>query len=304
MDGQLIQQEQQGTIKIIQSINQIDTQIQSLYQQLEQLSVVSNPDLNKQQQILDEIQQLQTLKEDLYNNVSENYASTQANVVESRNALVNEVAVGQIVQNELKHANKNLKVLQNQRNDNLRMAEINDYYSEKYLTQTNVMKTIVYFCIPILILGILMKKEIIPKNIALGIIGILAGICIFVIIMQTIDIIQRSNMVFSEYKFTTNPDELANEAGSGNGSQPQTVDMTLNCAGESCCPTGNSYGTIWDASNNQCVTQSYLDTTSEGFVGERCLQNSFNKCDFNINVFKNNHNINAYNDKQMDYTEF
>ena len=62
----MIQQEQQSTIQIIQSINQIDTQIKSLYQNLEQISVTSNPDLNKQQQILDEIQQLQTLKEDLY----------------------------------------------------------------------------------------------------------------------------------------------------------------------------------------------------------------------------------------------
>ena len=81
----MIQQEQQSTIQLIQSINQIDTQIQSLYQNLEQISVTSNPDLNKQQQILDEIQQLQTLKEDLYKNVSDNYASAQANVVEGRN---------------------------------------------------------------------------------------------------------------------------------------------------------------------------------------------------------------------------
>jgi len=300
----MIQQEQQNTIQIIQSINQIDTQIKLLYQNLEQISVTSNPDLNKQQQILDEIQQLQTLKEDLYKNVSDNYASTQSNVIEARNALVNEVAVSGVVQNELKNANKNLKTLQKQRYDNLRMAEINDYYSEKYSTQTNVMKTIVYFCIPIIILGILMKKEIIPKNIALGIIGVIAGICIFIVIMQSIDIMRRSNMVFSEYKFTSNPDELATEAGSGNGTQPQAMDMSLNCIEEACCPTGNSFGTVWDASNNQCVTQSYLDTTTEGFVGEKCLQNSFNKSDFNINVFKNTNNVVGYNETQEDYAKF
>ena len=184
------------------------------------------------------------------------------------------------------------------------MAEINDYYSEKYSTQTNVMKTIVYFCIPIIILGILMKKEIIPKNIALGIIGVIAGICIFIVIMQSIDIMRRSNMVFSEYKFTSNPDELATEAGSGNGTQPQAMDMSLNCIEEACCPTGNSFGTVWDASNNQCVTQSYLDTTTEGFVGEKCLQNSFNKSDFNINVFKNTNNVVGYNGSQEDYAKF
>jgi len=184
------------------------------------------------------------------------------------------------------------------------MAEINDYYSDKYSTQTKIMKTIVYFCIPILILGILMKKEFIPTNIALAIIGLLSGICIFIVIMQSIDISSRSNMVFSEYNFESNPDELASEAGSGNGSQPQQLDMTLNCAGEACCPTGNNFGTTWDSTNKQCVTPDYLDKNSEGFVGERCLQNSFNKSDFNINVFQNTNSVTGYSENQEDYAKF
>ena len=53
----------------------------------------------------------------------------------------------------MKRTNKNLVLLQQERFNKLRMAEINDYYSDKYTTQTGVMKTIVYFCIPILILG-------------------------------------------------------------------------------------------------------------------------------------------------------
>ena len=79
-------------------------------------------------------------------------------------ALVNEVAVSGVVQNELKNANKNLKTLQKQRYDNLRMAEINDYYSEKYSTQTNVMKTIVYFCIPIIIFRNFNEERNYPKK--------------------------------------------------------------------------------------------------------------------------------------------
>jgi hypothetical protein len=304
MDSQMIQQEQKIDIEMIQTINQLDKQIKSLYEKIQQISVKSNPNLTDQTKILKEIEQLEALKEDLYTNIGDNYASTQANIVQSKADLANEVAVGNIVKNQLKNSNKNLKILNNQRYNNLRMAEINDYYSDKYSTQTKIMKTIVYFCIPILILGILMKKEFIPTNIALAIIGLLSGICIFIVIMQSIDISSRSNMVFSEYNFESNPDELASEAGSGNGSQPQQLDMTLNCAGEACCPTGNNFGTTWDSTNKQCVTPDYLDKNSEGFVGERCLQNSFNKSDFNINVFQNTNSVTGYSENQEDYAKF
>ena len=311
MDSQSIQQEQQRDIQTIQTINQIDSQMGSLYQNLEQLSVQSSPDLNKQNKIIQEIENLQKLKQNLYQNLSNSYSSMQANVAEARDALVNEVAVGNVVNNELQNANKNLKVLQQERFNKLRMAEINDYYSDKYTTQTDVMRTIVYFCIPILILGILMKKNIIPQNIALGIIGVLAGICIFIVIMQGIDIMRRSNMVFDEYKFPFDAEAAADQAGSGTGDQPVKRDLTLNCAGSACCPEGNDFGTTWDSTNKQCVTQDYLDShknddsTSEGFVGERCLQNSFSKSDFNVNVFKNTESVvKGFNIKQEEYAKF
>jgi len=309
----MIQQQKKSDAQMLTTINQIDSQMQSLYQNLERLSVQSSPDLNKQQQIINEIENLQKLKKDLYQNFSDSYASQQANVAESRDALVNEVAVGGVVQHELKNANKNLKLLEQQRFNELRMAEINDYYSDKYTTQTSVMKTIVYFSIPILILGILMKKEILSKNIALAIIGVLGGICVFIVIMQSIDIMRRSNMVFDEYNFPSNPDELANQAGSGTGAQPKARNMTLGCTGEACCPDGNNFGTTWDSDNKQCVTPDYLNsntntdtnTDTENFVGERCLQNSFNKSDFNVNIFKNNGgSVNGFSEKDDGYAKF
>ena len=92
----------------------------------------------------------------------------------------------------------NLDVLKNNRYNKLRMAEINNYYSAKYDTQSKVMKTIVYFCVPILILGILTKKEFIPQNIALMIISILIGVAVIMVGLQVIDIMRRDNMNFEE----------------------------------------------------------------------------------------------------------
>ncbi len=183
------------------------------------------------------------------------------------------------------------------------MAEINNYYSEKYGAQTNVMKTIVYFCIPILILGILMKKEILSKNISLALIGILVGLAIVVVVYQAIDLSRRSNMVFSEYNFPFDSENVDLNSDSNDDDQPKQQDRTMSCAAEACCPEGNDYGTVWDNTNKKCVTPSYKDSQSEGFVGSKCLQNSFGKSDFNVNVFKSNSKgVKGYSD--MDNTTF
>jgi hypothetical protein len=188
----------------------------------------------------------------------------------------------------------------------VRMAEINNYYSDKYIAQTNVMKTIVYFCIPILILGILMKKEFIPKNIATAFIGILVGLAVIVVIFQGIDLYSRSNMVYSEYKFPFDPNNVDLDSESNDDDQPKRKDRTLSCAAEACCPEGNVYGTVWDNSSKQCVTPKYKDSHSEGFVGSKCVQNAFGTSSFNINVFKNNSNgVKGYsNTDNTNYTTF
>jgi hypothetical protein len=306
MNSQIIQQELQRDNKTIQTISQIDAQIQNVYSNLELLSIQTSPDLKKQNALLEQIDKLQQLKSSLYTSVSDSYISTQSNVAEARNSLVNEMAVTNIVGQELQNANHNLSALEQARNNKVRMAEINNYYSEKYIAQTNVMKTIVYFCIPILILGILMKKEFIPNNIATAFIGILVGLAVVVVIFQGIDLYSRSNMVYSEYKFPFDPNNVDLDSESNDDDQPKRKDRTLSCAAEACCPEGNVYGTVWDNSSKQCVTPKYKDSHSEGFVGSKCVQNAFGTSSFNINVFKNNSNgVKGYsNTDNTNYTTF
>ena len=292
----MIQQDSTRVNQTLQTVGQIDAQIQSVYNNLEALSVQQNPDLNKQTQMLQKIEELQQLKSSLYTSINNSYADTQANVAQARNSLVDETAINGIIGQELKNVNKNLSTLEQARFNKVRMAEINNYYSDKYGAQTNVMKTIVYFCIPILILGILMKKEFISKNIATALIGILVGLVIIIVLFQAIDIARRNNMVFSEYNFPFNTDiDLDSESNSND--QPKQRDHSMSCVGEACCPDGNNFGTLWDKNQKKCVTPSYENSQSEPFVGARCLQNSFDKADFNVNIFKNNNQeVKGYTD--------
>jgi uncharacterized membrane protein (DUF485 family) len=313
MANNMIQQHEQKNMSIVTSINQIDAQISELYRNLEALSVQSNPDISKQTKILGQISELQQLKSNLYNNLNDSYSNIQLAVAESRNALVNETAMSNVIKHELSNVTTSLNTLKNNRADNLRLAEINNYYSSKYSTQTTVMKTIVYFCIPILIL---MRKEILPQNIALSIISIVIGIALVIIILQVIDIRQRSNMVFDEYNWNFDPNSVSVNRISNDADQPPTPSMesSLTCIGQECCPPGNTLGTVWNSTQQQCTanptqpasnTNTSVDaTTTEGFVGERCLKKVFDKFDFNVNIFKNNNVVHDFDENGLNYAKF
>ena len=176
---------------------------------------------------------------------------------------------------------------------------------QKYETQSKIMKTIVYFCIPILILGILLKKSIIPQNIALSLIGILTGLAVVVVFLQAVDVMRRDNMVFDEYKFPFDADSIDLSSDSNSDDQPKKTEWGLSCAGKACCPEGNDYGTVWDDTTKQCVTPQFQSSNSEGFVGERCLQSSFNKPTEEIKFFKNTGIIAGYGgDNNDNYAKF
>ena len=101
----------------ITTISQIDVQISDLYKELEKITVQQNPDLVKQQQLLDSIKQLQELKITLYNEVGDEYKLTQKNVVETRDNLVNDTAMANILNSEISNINDTLSGLKNTKNE-------------------------------------------------------------------------------------------------------------------------------------------------------------------------------------------
>jgi 2-oxo-4-hydroxy-4-carboxy--5-ureidoimidazoline (OHCU) decarboxylase len=313
-----IQQDEQQNMRIVTSINQIDAEISDLYGNLEVSSVNTSPDISNQQNTIKKIDTLQKLKTSLYTNLNDSYKATQLNLLEARDNLVNKVAMSNIAEHELSNTNTNLSVMKNIRNDKLRMAEINNYYSSKYDTQTTVMKTIIYFCIPILILGILVKKELLPQYIGISIIGVLCGLAIVVIYFQTVDIMRRDNMVFDEYDWGFNPKNVNLNDNSNDDDQPKMRnDLNNVCIGQACCPPGNTFGISWDASKKVCTTGETssslgkstdkdnvpLDTT-EPFVGSKLIKHVFDKSNFNVNIFKNTNKVLGFNGNDMNYAKF
>ena len=121
---------------IAQNNEQILNDIQSLQQMEQQLfnNLETNTTLTPQQQlqIVEKMNQLSNMRINLYqtlsgvNNFFENALSSSIGTLREQTA-----AIG-IVESELNQAKQRLEALQAEKNNKIRLVEINEYYGDKY----------------------------------------------------------------------------------------------------------------------------------------------------------------------------
>ena len=252
--------ENKQNIKSINRINQIDKEIQTLYMSLANLTMINNPDQQQINLITNEIKLLQDKKKKMYAMINNKYNNLQTDLDNTRNYMRNQKFINNVVRKEVNNTRDDLNGLKNIKNNNLRMAQINTYYNDKYKAYTQVMKMVVYFCIPILIIALLMKKNILSFNIGSIIISILIGFFLFFLFFRFIDLLRRDNMNFQEYEWPFNPENVYLNDESDPNDQPQeNNEMILSCFGEECCPQGNLNDTIWDNDLKQCVDKENIN---------------------------------------------
>jgi hypothetical protein len=79
-----------------------------------------------------------------------------------------------VIENELNDSKRRLNLLQAEKNNKIRLVGINTYYGKQYNAHKQIMKTIVFVCLPVLILTILTNKGILPSRLN----ALLSGIII------------------------------------------------------------------------------------------------------------------------------
>lgn len=244
--------------------------------------------------ILNDIQSLQTIEKQLFNNLEENTGLTteqQHKIIEKINdiskmrinlyqtlsgvnnffqnaltstkgTLVEQTAAIDIVENELNSAKKQLRLLEEEKNNKIRIVEINDYYGQKYEEHSYLMKILVIMLVPILILSILLQKGMVPEQvfyILVVIIAIIGG----VFLSRTLSsILTRDSMNYQAYNWAFDHSS-APTASSVVESDPwaSTSDTVsggavATCVGDACCLNG----LVFDSANNTCVVTESFET--------------------------------------------
>jgi hypothetical protein len=262
-----------GQPNIAQNNEQILNDIQSLQQMEQQLfnNLETNTTLNpqQQQQIVEKMNQLSNMRINLYQTLS-GVNSFFQNALSSSVGTLREqtVAIG-IVENELNQAKRRLEVLESERNNKIRLVEINDYYGDKYAEHSQLMKIIIFTLVPVIILAILNNKGILPNTIYYILLVIVSVIGAYFFWKKFASIIMRDNMNYQEYNWYFDPN--AAPTGSASSSDPWlTLNVPGTCVGQYCCSDGQTY----NSTLNQCVGSS---TVTETFVTESMVNDILTK---------------------------
>lgn len=253
LSGTMLKESQERQKQTLNNIQQLQQMEKDLYVQLEKSSAIGG-DTASQDKIISKINELSQIRINMFQELNDMYKDTQGRVSQSRIDLVDQMTVAGVVENELNNAKQNLGSLTDDKQQKMRMVELNTYYSQKYREYARVMKLVIYFSVPILILAILRKKDIIPQNIANIIIVMLIVIGGIMVVLRLLDLSSRSNMNFDEYEWGWDPSafeptvlqydkqqltgavsDLKHDARNFSSS------LGLGCIGEECCAEGTFY---------------------------------------------------------------
>jgi len=297
------------SIKVQQNNEQILNDIQSL-QQIEQqmfnnLESTPNLTLEQQQNIIEKMNQISNMRINLYQTLSgvNNYYQSALN--SSIGTLQEQTLAIGIVESELNNSKERLTRLEEEKNNKIRLVEINTYFGDKYTEHSQLMKIIIFSLIPIIIISFLYTKGIIPKIVYLILIIIISLICAYFFWKKFSSIIMRDNMNYQEYNYSFDPSNLTTSTNT-TASDPWQKTASLGyCIGNSCCSTGLTY----DKSINQCVVgdstsssssstgsssfYSGLQSEVETFVTENMINNILTKKQ--AGKYKSDYNIKSPN---------
>jgi hypothetical protein len=239
-------------------------------------SIISNIDSNRSQLVLflnthtttltveqkkninARIKQLEETKASLLDQLIPLYKTFENNVNVSNDTLNKQIFAQGIIADETIKTRRQREVLDAEKPDIVKLAGINSYYSKKYNSHKQIMKTIVLICIPIIILSILGNKGLVPNTIVVLLISAIIIFGVITIGYQIIDISNRDKMNFDAYNWNFNKSNAPEPTpqpvgGDGDINSPWNY-PSMTCIGADCCTVGS---TMWDESSKKCI----LDTS-------------------------------------------
>lgn len=234
---------------------QILNDIQSLQQMEQQLfsSLENNPNMTSEQQekIVEKMNQLSNMRINLYrtlsgvNNFFENALNTSIGSLKQQ-----ALAIG-IVESELNKAKKRLEYLEEEKNNKIRLVEINSYYGDKYAEHSNLMKIIICTLIPVILLAFLNNKGFLPNMVYHILVGIISLIGAYFFWMRFVSIMNRDNMNYQEYNWKFDPNAVPTSTSTTSSTEDPWLSQSNfgTCIGDACC----SDGLIYDDALNKCI---------------------------------------------------
>lgn len=238
--------------EILEDINTLLANERQLYKTLES-SVAAGSTSTDYDDIIEQINSIAAEVSRLFSNIYDSYDDAASYNSYKKAELADKIKQAKSMEKDL----LDRKSLHNNNESNhagkIRAFEINTYYSSSYRAQAEIMKIIIIACVPLVIITLLSKSNILTSNIADVLLSIVLIIVAGVVAFKVYDLTIRNNMNFDEYEWGRNPSSLP--VSTGIDASSATIDSTDDylihpgCVDASCC----SVGTYYVKSSKKCV---------------------------------------------------
>jgi hypothetical protein len=247
-----IQDQSAEIVADIQNLQNIET---DLFNTLE--TGVTNKTLASGQQtnLINQINKVSMMRESLYKSLDSMQQYYRGTVSSVGNVIGHQLNALQVVEYQLNESKKRLKIIEEEKNNKLRLVEINTYYGEKYADHTGIMKTVVFFCIPIIILAVLANANILPHSIYVFLFIIIVVVAVVVIWGKILQAMSHDNMNYNEYVWGKEPPETPLVDTSINAWVDPWKGQGLTCMAQECCDTNYTYV---PSPINKCIANASL----------------------------------------------
>ncbi len=252
------------TLTNIQNLQSLE---QNLFNSL--ATGISNGTLksNDKDSIVKQINQLSQMRSNLYTFLNNNSVNTVQHLAASNNLLSQQAQTVIIVENELNDAKNQLLGMQKDKYKKLRMVEINTYYGDRYADHSSMMKSIVIICAVIILITIIFNKGFLPEGIYYLMLIIIIVVSVVILWYKYVLLISHDRMNYDEYDWGFNPDtapkyDTTNPSGTNPWASASATPPSLTCVGSNCCNDGMTY----DYTNNVCVVSNSASNAASADV--------------------------------------
>lgn len=178
-------------------------------------SEVDNQVVTKTSQgkLIQKINEVANARVAMFRSLNQMYDNSVRSSVNSRNDLVHQITALKMVENELKNAKGHIDMMKTERDNKLRMAELNMFESDKYDAYVKFMKLILFVALPCIAIFLLLRIKffrspesnsgfrLILKDLLIIVMCAILVYGSYRIIISAYDLSIRNNMNFNSYDF-------------------------------------------------------------------------------------------------------
>jgi len=255
MDDNEYSPETTDPFEILENIHHLLENERELYNTLESMDA-DNSDKNEMYNIVAEIKNISEEIKSLFRDIHNSYEAVASYNSHKKEELNEKIRQAKSMEKDLLDR-KNLHLSNETNNANkIREVEINTYYSSSYGAQSEIMMIIIVVCIPLVIISLLSKINIIPPNISDILMSIVILVGTGVVVFKVYDLTMRNNMNFDQYDWgkshTSIPADKYDISLDNVDDNAEEYLIPNSCVDGSCCSTG----TYFDETTNQCLVDS------------------------------------------------